>query len=49
MKKDIETFSGDEEAFWLNYAVRKIEAMGVADGSAKVWAEKSQSTYADKL
>ena len=40
MKKDIETFSGDEEAFWLNYAVRKIEAMGVADGSAKVWAEK---------
>ncbi|MEN8242272.1 MAG: HAD family hydrolase [Chloroflexota bacterium] len=41
MKEDVKNFSGDEEAFWLNYALRKIEAMGVADGSAVAWAEQA--------
>lgn len=41
MKEDLKTFAGDEDGFWLNYALRKIEGIGAADGSAAEWAEQA--------
>lgn len=40
LDEDMKTFGREGQAFWINYAKRKLGAMGVTDGRAANWAKQ---------
>jgi HAD superfamily hydrolase (TIGR01549 family) len=38
--RDVKSFGGESEEFWINYAHRQLTAMNVDNGNAEAWAKQ---------